>query len=72
MTASVPRETSIAQVRVIRGWLGSRVEIARTTCRLGPVAGGQLGYTPVGIGPWRKARASDMPELAVWMDKASK
>ena len=73
MVASITRETSIARVRVVRGLLGNRVEIARKLCGLrfgpdGPVAWDE----PRGTGYWRKARASDMPELSVWLSEASK
>ena len=73
MVASLPRETSIARVRVVRGLFGNRVDIARRLCNLsfgpnGPVAWDE----PCGIGYWRTARASDMPELSVWLSEASK
>ena len=70
MVDTCARETSIAHVRVVRGLFGNRVEIARALCRLGMDGEGKLYNKPCGIGVWRKARASDMPELAVWLSEA--
>lgn len=73
MVASIPRESSIARIRIVRGLIGNRIEIARKLCNLrfgplGPVAWDE----PAGIGYWRKARASDMPEVNVWLSDAGK
>lgn len=72
MVAAVDREGSIARVRVVRSLFGNRVEIARTLYRLGMSGDGHLCDKPCGMGMWRKARAADLPELAVWLSAASK
>jgi hypothetical protein len=66
-------ETDIAQVRVVAGFLGLRhIEISRTVC--GPRFGDGLYPIafdiPVGVGAWRRVRASDMPELNAMLAKA--
>lgn len=72
MVATCARESSIAHVRVVRGLFGNRVEIARMLCRLSMDDKGRLFDKPCGMGVWRKARASDMPEVNVWLSKASR
>jgi hypothetical protein len=68
MVTSLHRSGSIHEVRVLGGVLVHRVEIRRQLLRLrfdehGPAAFDQ----PAGVGHWHKARASDLPEVALFL-----